>query len=137
MENSCEVVVQKRDNSAFSCNSLFIICLYCLQGIKHGRESSFIDPARELKCVGSRNDVSILNARIIERLVIGKLRGEFLECYPFSNMLYAKQNPCRLKKPAGVTKVHIYYTLQKDPLFFQENLIDPVSADGDKTRGKY
>ena len=77
-----------------------------------------------------RPDNREMNDRQTTRRILGG-------CYWFSNMLYAKQNPCRLKKPAGVTKVHIYYTLQKDPLFFQENLIDPVSADGDKTRGKY
>ena len=109
MENSCEVVVQKRDNSAFSCNSLFIICLYCLQGIKHGRESSFIDPARELKCVGSRKDVSVLNALIIERLVISKLRGKYWEGVTSSRTSCVQKKPAG-KEPTGVTKVHIYYT---------------------------
>jgi hypothetical protein len=52
MESSCELVVQKRDKSTFSCNSLFINYLYSIQVIDLGRKNSFIDPARELEWFG-------------------------------------------------------------------------------------
>jgi hypothetical protein len=40
------------------------------------------------------------------------------------------------KEPTGVTKVYILQ-VQKGPFYFQESLIDPVSADENKTKRKY
>jgi hypothetical protein len=48
-----------------------------------------------------------------------------------------KTKPLSVKKTARGCKSLYILHVQKGPFFFQENLIDPVSADGDKTRGKY